>query len=208
MHAALIAGGRSNLTFRLWTPTPRGCSGALHRAGRTPSAHDVAREFWVTRALAGTASPSPRRSCCARTDLIGAPFAVAEFVEGTTVRPVPTSMSSTTHSHRLCRAPAEVAGGAALCRPRRGRARALRAPRRLRRPPAGPLVGPVEPDGGEARPRRTLAATWAPCARAAGRGRARRLPHRQHAAARRRVRVAALVDWELSTSATRWRTWR
>ena len=57
------------------------------RAGRTPSAHDVAREFRVTSALGSTDVPVPPAVVlCEDESLIGGPFAVAGFVPGVTVQ--------------------------------------------------------------------------------------------------------------------------
>ncbi|HEY1134703.1 MAG TPA: phosphotransferase family protein [Nocardioides sp.] len=85
LSARLIAGGKSNLTFavgdsrgeRRWV---------LRRpplGGYTPSAHDVGREFRVTRALegAGVAVP-PTVASCTDDSVLGAPFTVVEFVDG------------------------------------------------------------------------------------------------------------------------------
>jgi aminoglycoside phosphotransferase (APT) family kinase protein len=57
------------------------------RPGRTPSAHDVAREFRVTAALGATDVPVARAvALCEDEALIGGPFAVAEFVPGRTIQ--------------------------------------------------------------------------------------------------------------------------
>jgi aminoglycoside phosphotransferase (APT) family kinase protein len=59
------------------------------RAGRTPSAHDVARELRVTSALAATDVPVPPVVLlCEDESVLGGPFAVAGFVEGATVQTV------------------------------------------------------------------------------------------------------------------------
>lgn len=87
LTSRLISGGRSNLTVEL-------TSGAHHwvlrtppRAGRTPSAHDVAREFRVTRALTETDVPVPSAIVLhedERDD--GFPFAVWDYVAGDTIQ--------------------------------------------------------------------------------------------------------------------------
>ncbi|GAB6984164.1 phosphotransferase family protein [Nocardioides pyridinolyticus] len=85
LRATLIARGRSNLTFRLEDGTSRWVLRMPPRAGRTPSAHDVVREYRVTRALRGTAVPVPPAvAVCEDESALGAPFAVAGFVEGRT----------------------------------------------------------------------------------------------------------------------------
>lgn len=88
LRGRLVTGGRSNRTFRLeddasaWimrTPPPR--------AGRTPSAHDVAREFRVTRALGASDVPVPPAIALHEDEaLLGGPFAISGFVEGCAVQ--------------------------------------------------------------------------------------------------------------------------
>jgi aminoglycoside phosphotransferase (APT) family kinase protein len=86
--ARVLAGGRSNLTLRLTDEA--GSSWVLRmppRAGRTPSAHDVAREFTVIEALARTGIPVPPPVVLSRGDsAIGSDFAVTEFVPGVALR--------------------------------------------------------------------------------------------------------------------------
>lgn len=87
LEARLIAGGRSNLTFRLSDGSGRWVLRTAPRAGRTPSAHDVAREFRVTSALRGTAVPVPPAVVLHEDEeILGAPFAIAEFVDGECVQ--------------------------------------------------------------------------------------------------------------------------
>ena len=91
LDAALIAGGKSNLTYLV----------AGHRAGRTATwvlrrpplghvlatAHDMTREFRVLSALAPTAVPVPEvYLLCQDPEVIGAPFYLMERVEGTVYR--------------------------------------------------------------------------------------------------------------------------
>jgi len=83
LSADLIAGGRSNLTFRLTDGASRWVLRTPPRAGRTPSAHDVARELRITSALDGTGVPVPRPVLlCEDESLLGGPFAVAAYVDG------------------------------------------------------------------------------------------------------------------------------
>ncbi len=87
LTSSLIAGGRSNLTFRLTDGTSMWVMRTPPRAGRTPSAHDVAREFRVTSALWPTGVPVPRAVVvCEDEGLIGSPFAIAEHVAGVTIQ--------------------------------------------------------------------------------------------------------------------------
>lgn len=87
LSARLVAGGRSNLTFLLTDGVDRWVLRTPPRAGRTPSAHDVARELRVTSALAHTDVPVPPAVLlCEDESVLGGPFAVAGFVEGETVQ--------------------------------------------------------------------------------------------------------------------------
>ena len=87
LTARLIAGGRSNLTFRLDDGSSAWVMRTPPRAGRTPSAHDVAREFRVTSALGATDVPVPPAVVlCEDESLIGGPFAVSGFVPGATIQ--------------------------------------------------------------------------------------------------------------------------
>ncbi|MGA8726770.1 MAG: phosphotransferase family protein [Acidimicrobiales bacterium] len=84
----LIAGGRSNLTYRVTDHSGR--SFALRRPPVShvlPTAHDMGREFTVISALAPTGVPVPRTyGLCSDPSVNGAPFYVMSFVEGHIVR--------------------------------------------------------------------------------------------------------------------------
>jgi aminoglycoside phosphotransferase (APT) family kinase protein len=93
----LIAGGRSNLTYRLTLSGPPGTQGAeasrllvLRRPplGHVlPTAHDMSREYRVLAALAGTQVPvAPLVAACTDDEVIGAPFYVMEHVPGVVLR--------------------------------------------------------------------------------------------------------------------------
>jgi aminoglycoside phosphotransferase (APT) family kinase protein len=87
LTAKLLAGGRSNLTYLLGDARTRWVLRTPPRAGRTPSAHDVAREHTVTSALGATAVPVPAAvAMCPDESVIGAPFAISAFVDGVAVR--------------------------------------------------------------------------------------------------------------------------
>jgi aminoglycoside phosphotransferase (APT) family kinase protein len=85
--ARLVAGGRSNLTFLL-------DDGARRLVLRRPplghvlaTAHDMAREYRMISALAGTAVPVPEAiALCQDDDVNGAPFYVMAHVEGRVLR--------------------------------------------------------------------------------------------------------------------------
>jgi aminoglycoside phosphotransferase (APT) family kinase protein len=87
----LIAGGRSNLTYRL----------TVARAGQRrllvlrrpplghvlPTAHDMSREYRVLSALTGTRVPVAQPvAFCDDTEVIGAPFYLMEHVPGAVIR--------------------------------------------------------------------------------------------------------------------------
>jgi aminoglycoside phosphotransferase (APT) family kinase protein len=84
----LIAGGRSNLTFRVTDGAGRAY--ALRRPPVShvlPTAHDMAREHTVISALQGTGVPVPTTlGLCTDPEVNGAPFYVMSFVEGHIVR--------------------------------------------------------------------------------------------------------------------------
>jgi aminoglycoside phosphotransferase (APT) family kinase protein len=83
-----IAGGHSNLTFRV--TDAGGHSWALRRpplGKRLGSAHDMAREHKVVAALGPTEVPvAPVLGLCQDDSVTGAPFYVMEFVEGPILR--------------------------------------------------------------------------------------------------------------------------
>ena len=83
-----IAGGRSNLTFRVTDEA--GQQWALRRpptGNVLESAHDMGREHDVMSALAPTAVPVPEMiGLCSDPSVNGAPFYVMEWVDGTVVR--------------------------------------------------------------------------------------------------------------------------
>ena len=83
LRAELIKGGKSNLTYRL-------TDGSHDWVLRRPplghvlaTAHDMAREYRVMSALAPTAVPVPAMvTLCEDTSVIGAPFYVMAYVQG------------------------------------------------------------------------------------------------------------------------------
>ncbi len=85
---ALIAGGRSNLTYRVTDAAGRNF--ALRRPPLShvlPTAHDMSREYRVISALGDTDVPVPRTyGLCTDETVNSRPFYVMEFVEGHIVR--------------------------------------------------------------------------------------------------------------------------
>src|SRR5260370_2520244 len=85
----LIAGGRSNLTYRLDFD---GGQLVLRRPplGHVlPTAHDMNREYRVLSALHGTAVPVPEPVAnCLDVEVIGAPFYLMKYVDGLVLRTV------------------------------------------------------------------------------------------------------------------------
>jgi aminoglycoside phosphotransferase (APT) family kinase protein len=90
-QAVLLAGGRSNLTYRLRLSGGRDVVLRRPPLGHVlPTAHDMAREHRVLAALAAEGSvpvPTPL-AVCADVEVIGAPFYVMEYVEGRILRTV------------------------------------------------------------------------------------------------------------------------
>jgi aminoglycoside phosphotransferase (APT) family kinase protein len=91
----LIAGGRSNLTFKVTDSKGRGV--VLRRPPTShvlPTAHDMAREHRIVTALVPTPVPVARTlGLCLDTDVTGAPFYVMEYVNGHVVRDAPMAES-------------------------------------------------------------------------------------------------------------------
>jgi aminoglycoside phosphotransferase (APT) family kinase protein len=83
----LIAGGRSNLTYRVDLGSSRLVLRRPPLGHVLPTAHDMSREFRVLTALHGTDIPVPAPvAICADADVIGAPFYLMEYVDGVVLR--------------------------------------------------------------------------------------------------------------------------
>jgi aminoglycoside phosphotransferase (APT) family kinase protein len=83
LDAVKIAGGRSNLTFRVTDGVTTWVIRRPPVAGLTPSAHDVGREYRIVDALQGSGVPVARTlALCDDVAVIGAPFTVVGFVDG------------------------------------------------------------------------------------------------------------------------------
>jgi aminoglycoside phosphotransferase (APT) family kinase protein len=83
----LIAGGRSNLTYRVDLGSTRLVLRRPPLGHVLPTAHDMSREFRVLTALHGTDIPVPAPvAICADADVIGAPFYLMDYVDGVVLR--------------------------------------------------------------------------------------------------------------------------
>lgn len=93
LEFSLVAGGRSNLTFRV--ADAAGHTFALRRPPVShvlPTAHDMAREHRILSALDPTPVPVPRPlGLCEDAAVNGSPFYVMEFVEGLILRDAPAA---------------------------------------------------------------------------------------------------------------------
>jgi aminoglycoside phosphotransferase (APT) family kinase protein len=87
LKAELIAGGRSNLTYRV---SGGDTAIVLRRAPLAhvlPTAHDMAREYRVIAALHPTGFPVPvPLHLCTDPDVLGAPFYLMSYVDGVVLR--------------------------------------------------------------------------------------------------------------------------
>jgi aminoglycoside phosphotransferase (APT) family kinase protein len=87
LSAAMLSGGRSNLTYAITDGREQWVLRTPPRVGRTPSAHDIAREHRVTAALAGTAVPVAEAVLLHEDEaVLGVPFTVSGFVAGEAFR--------------------------------------------------------------------------------------------------------------------------
>jgi aminoglycoside phosphotransferase (APT) family kinase protein len=87
LHAALISGGRSNLTYRVYDDAHEWVLRRPPLGHVLPTAHDMAREYKVLSALAPTDVPVPRTYAFCDDDAVnGAVFYVMENVDGVILR--------------------------------------------------------------------------------------------------------------------------
>ncbi len=87
LRAALITGGKSNLTYAISDGASKWVLRRPPTSGLTPTAHDVAREFRITAGLQGTGVPVAKTvALCEDNEVIGAPFTVVEHVKGQVIR--------------------------------------------------------------------------------------------------------------------------
>ena len=87
LHASLISGGRSNLTYSIGDDTHEWVLRRPPLGHVLPTAHDMAHEHTVLDALAATDVPVPRTlAFCADETVNDAPFYVMEKVDGVILR--------------------------------------------------------------------------------------------------------------------------
>lgn len=87
LDAALIAGGKSNLTYRLSDAANTWILRRPPVGTLLATAHDMGREFTAMSALAGTPVPVPAMyGLCTDPEVLGAPFYVMEAATGTPYR--------------------------------------------------------------------------------------------------------------------------
>ncbi|WP_395659662.1 phosphotransferase family protein [Nocardioides sp.] len=87
LSGAVIAGGRSNLTYQVTDGTSWWIVRRPPLAHVQATAHDMGREYTAMSALVPTPVPVPvTYALCQDPDVIGAPFYVMERVEGTAYR--------------------------------------------------------------------------------------------------------------------------
>jgi aminoglycoside phosphotransferase (APT) family kinase protein len=86
-QAELIAGGRSNLTYRLDMSAGPIVLRRPPLGHVLPTAHDMSREYRVLSALSGSDVPVPAPvAICADPEVIGAPFYLMQYVDGLVLR--------------------------------------------------------------------------------------------------------------------------
>jgi aminoglycoside phosphotransferase (APT) family kinase protein len=89
VRGAVVAGGRSNLTYRLVDGERRWVLRRPPLGHVLATAHDMTREYRVMTALASTAVPVPHTELlCEDSEVIGAPFYLMEHVDGLAMRTV------------------------------------------------------------------------------------------------------------------------
>jgi aminoglycoside phosphotransferase (APT) family kinase protein len=87
LHASLLSGGRSNLTYSIGDDAHEWVLRRPPLGHVLPTAHDMAREYTVLAALAPTKVPVPQPlAFCDDTSVNDAPFYVMEKVDGVILR--------------------------------------------------------------------------------------------------------------------------
>jgi aminoglycoside phosphotransferase (APT) family kinase protein len=107
LRAELIAGGKSNLTYRVTDDVHDWVVRRPPLGHVLATAHDMAREYRVMSALAATTVPVPAMvALCEDPAVMGAPFYVMQYVEGSVLRRTSqsaalTDAQRTAIAHRL-----------------------------------------------------------------------------------------------------------
>jgi aminoglycoside phosphotransferase (APT) family kinase protein len=103
LRGEVIAGGKSNLTYRI---SDGSTTWALRRpplAHVLPTAHDMVREYRVISALAGTAVPvATAVALCADPEVLGAPFYLMGYVDGVVLDKAPVLRGLDAGAARRC----------------------------------------------------------------------------------------------------------
>ncbi len=103
LHASLISGGRSNLTYTVADDTHEWVLRRPPLGHVLPTAHDMGREYRVLRALAPTAVPVPNALAFCDDDAVNdAPFYVMEKVDGVILRTGADMAELSTDDARRC----------------------------------------------------------------------------------------------------------
>ena len=94
LHAELIKNGRSNITYFLANDSQQFVLQRPPLGNLLATAHDMSREFNVTRALFGSSVPVPKPlHLCGDDDVIGAPFFLTDYVDGETISNLDDAMT-------------------------------------------------------------------------------------------------------------------
>jgi aminoglycoside phosphotransferase (APT) family kinase protein len=103
LHASLISGGRSNLTYAIGDGTHEWVLRRPPLGHVLPTAHDMKREHTVLAALHDTDVPVPRTlAFCADEAVNDAPFYVMEKVDGDILRTPAEMAALSPHDARRC----------------------------------------------------------------------------------------------------------
>jgi aminoglycoside phosphotransferase (APT) family kinase protein len=102
LHFDLIAGGHSNLTYRVSDASgPRWVLRRPPTGELLKSAHDMTREWRLITALRGHVPVPPAVAMCSDETVTGSPFHVTEFVDGTVLRNAEQTAAVTDPAERV-----------------------------------------------------------------------------------------------------------
>jgi len=132
LAAERFEGGQSNPTYKLLAASGTYVLRRKPLGHLLPSAHAVDREYRVMRALAHTAVPVPRMySLCEDNAIIGSTFYVMEFLDGRIFWDQRLPGIAPAERRAMFGSMNAVIAALHSCRPHRGWARRVRAPRKL-----------------------------------------------------------------------------